>query len=452
MRKKIRKLTALLCAGTMALSMAACGSSGEEKKGDTGEKTEEKTEKTGETAALEDALNPDEPVELTLWSIATETDSYHNAFVKALEDFEKTYPNVKINMEIFENESYKTKLKSAVAANELPDIFYSWQGGFSQSFAEAGKMLDLDPYYETYKEELPESATSNARYVDGSLYGTSYSVNCSLLMYNKAMFEKYGLEAPETWDEFVSICQKFVDEGITPLTVSAKETWVLAVFHDALALKSAGNEKTVKTLTRQGGSYDDKDFLFAAEELEKLVKMGAFVDGAAGLTRLEAETLFTNGEVPMLVQLANVCMDNYGIVENPEDFDVVPFPVVGGNAEITDMIGGCSESLMVSANTENPDAAGYAAFELSKRIADVAYADGVTSSPWTSTPKNDDISEFGKKIEEYKAQATSYCLWWDTEMVADDASEYLSLLEQLFVGNISAEDFVKGMDAQLSNE
>ena len=93
------------------------------------------------------------------------------------------------------------------------------------------------------------------------------------------MFEERGLKIPETWDEFKEVCQAFVDEGIAPLVTSSKETWVLAVLHDALGLKSAGNEKVVKTLTKTGGSYDDPDFLFAAEELKKLVDMGAFVEG-----------------------------------------------------------------------------------------------------------------------------------------------------------------------------
>jgi len=46
---------------------------------------------------------------------------------------------------------------SAVAANELPNIFFTWAGGFSSSFIDSGKVHPLDEYYENYKNELPKS-------------------------------------------------------------------------------------------------------------------------------------------------------------------------------------------------------------------------------------------------------------------------------------------------------
>ena len=48
---------------------------------------------------------------LTMWTIATESDSFHKPYLQAIEEFEKNHPGVKINMETFENESYKTKIK-----------------------------------------------------------------------------------------------------------------------------------------------------------------------------------------------------------------------------------------------------------------------------------------------------------------------------------------------------
>ena len=401
--------------------------------------------------ALEEAMNPDEVIELDAWCIANESDAYHHSYETAIQELEEQYPNIKINMEYYENESYKTKLKSAMAADEVPDIVYSWAGGFSQGFAEAGKLLNLTPYYDKeYTELLPDSYTQMARYVDNSLYGVGYSINCSALMYNKEIFDEYGLEAPETWDQFMEICQTLVDNGVKPLCTSAKDTWCLAVIHDALALKSAGHDKVMSTLTRQGGSYDDEDFLYAAQQMQKLVEMGAFIDGAAGVNYNEQLEVFSNGEAAMMFQLANVCVDMYNGADDPDKFDVVPVPVVGDNAEITDMIGGTSDAFLVSAESEHPDQAAYVAFELARRIAAVADEDGITTSPWTDTEEHEAENAFVQKINDMKKSATSYVLWWDTTMISDDAAEYLSLLQQLFTGDITAEDFVSGMAYQLS--
>lgn len=67
---------------------------------------------------------------LTFWSIATESDNMHSSYLKAIEEWESNHEGYKIKFETFENQAYKTKIKSAVAANELPDLFFTFGGGF----------------------------------------------------------------------------------------------------------------------------------------------------------------------------------------------------------------------------------------------------------------------------------------------------------------------------------
>ena len=70
-------------------------------------------------------------VTLTLWSIATESDSSHQAFVDAIAAFEAAHPGVKIEHVTTANEAYKTKIKAAMSSGEgLPDIFFTWGMGF----------------------------------------------------------------------------------------------------------------------------------------------------------------------------------------------------------------------------------------------------------------------------------------------------------------------------------
>lgn len=435
MKKRIKKLMAVLCAVTLTASMGSVCLAAE-------------GEANGKVLSKEEALNPEEPIELTVWNIATQADAYYSAWVEAVEEFEKTYPNIQLNVETFENESYKTKVKTAAAGNELPDIFYSFQGGFSKTFADAGKIADLTPYYENFKDELPENTLTGVTYQD-AVYGTGMAKQYTLLFYNKKMFDERGLEAPATWDEFKEICQTFVDEGIAPLTISAKETWVLACLHDCLAVQTVGNEKAVNTLNKNGSSYDE-DFLFAAEQIKELVDMGAFVEGASALTYLEANNLFLNGDAPMIVTLSGF-NDPFLKTDHPDDFDVTAFPTVGDKAKATDLVGGCADTLLVSADSEHVDQAAYAAFELSKMIGNAAYSQGIGYSAWTTAAKRDDLMDYQKKIEEILDSATSFCLNWNCILEGDDATEYESLLEQLFIGDITPEDFVAAMDAQLAS-
>ncbi|MBQ3159570.1 MAG: extracellular solute-binding protein, partial [Clostridia bacterium] len=68
---------------------------------------------------------------LKLWCIATESDANRPAYLQAIADYEAAHPGIKIEMEAFENESYKTKIKAAMMGGDtedLPDIFFSWSG------------------------------------------------------------------------------------------------------------------------------------------------------------------------------------------------------------------------------------------------------------------------------------------------------------------------------------
>jgi raffinose/stachyose/melibiose transport system substrate-binding protein len=389
-------------------------------------------------------------ITLTMWTIATESDSFHQPYLDAIKDFETNHPGVKIKMETFENESYKTKIKAAVAANELPDIFFTWAGGFSESFVESGKVLSLDTYYSKYSDEITMAALANDVY-NGKLYGSVTCTPVSVLWYNKAMFDAQGLKVPTTWDEFKAICQKFVDAGIDPIGTSVKDTWVLAMLHDGLALKSAGHDKVVKALTKNGQSYNDADFLAAANAIKELVDMGAFIEGATGLSNDEASAAFYAEQVPMYITGSWMGGSILTDAEHPENFSVAPIPVVNSaNAATTDFMGGGSDTLMVSASTENPDMAATAAFEITRSVSKYAYLSGAGIPAWTVDYDATAVPEISRQVAELAANATSFTLWFDTLMNSDDAGEYLSLLQGLYTGDITPKEFVEGMDSQLS--
>ena len=386
---------------------------------------------------------------ITLWTIATENDAFHSPFVKAIADYESENPNVKIVMESFENQAYKAKLKSAVAANELPDIFFTWGGGFSKTFVESGKVLPLTEYYEQYKEELPKAAVSYAMY-DDVLYGTTYVTPVSMLFYNKRIFEEQNLVPPNTWNELFKVSEELKGVDITPIALSAKDAWALAMLHDALALQSAGHDKVQAVLTKEGQHYQSSDFLLAAEKLQTLIDMQAFSKGAADLSNDEVQTSFIEGEAGMYIMGSwtggVISTDAMDITE----FDVMPIPLLSINAAQTDFMGGAVDTLMVNAETKDKDLAANAAFEIAKNVSKYAFLEGAGIAAWTTQYDTSEVNALSAKIADYTKNATSFTLWFDTLMEAEDAARYLVFLQELYVGKIDAEQFVQRMDEQLS--
>ena len=389
---------------------------------------------------------------LTFWSIATESDNMHSSYLKAIEEWESNHEGYKIKFETFENQAYKTKIKSAVAANELPDLFFTFGGGFSQPFAESGKVLPLDDYYANYKDQLPAAALKNQTY-DGKIYGSTFTTPVSVMLYNKKIFEENNLAVPTTYDELLAAVNTLKAAGITPISTSVKDTWVLGMLHDGLTLKSAGPTKLQNALLKQEGqSYNDPDMLQSAKAIVELNEAGAFEEGATGLSNDEAVQPFLDGQAAMFFTGSWLGGDINTRSYDKEAFGVAPIPVVNSdNATLGDFMGGASDTIMVAKSTKYPEVACDAAFEIAKYISKNAYLEGVAIPAWNIDYDDSAVEPMTKEIAGYTTKANSFTLWFDTLLPAEDANKYLELLQQLYSGGITPEDYVKAMADQLDS-
>ncbi|MBW4846058.1 MAG: extracellular solute-binding protein [Lachnospiraceae bacterium] len=441
MKKRIMKtIMALTLTGTMAMGLAACGSgSGGSTAGeDTGV-----TEQMKESRDMAKDGAEDVPV-IKLWHIfGGDTDPNKALIDQVVKEAEEKF-HVKIESDTAENEAYKMKLKAAIAANETPDIFYTWGHGFMKPFVEAGKVMALDDYLtDDFKSHLGSSTLTGFQF-DGKTYGLTTDQSVACMFYNKEMFEKLNLKVPETFDDFLNVCQTFIDNGITPLTVGGKEPWTIAMYHDLLALRAVGSEGVKKATEKETG-YDDPGFLEAAESLKKLVDMGAFPEGSAGISREESEVSFLQGQTPMYLNGSWTATRVYKDSSQVQGkIGVFPFPVLkDGKSGITDFTGGPDTAFAVSATTKNPalttEVAQYIAYEL----AIGKYKIGSSILPYVNVDVDEsEINPLLMEIYNFSKDATSYTIWWDNLMEGKDATVYLNKLQELFVGNITPEQYV----------
>ncbi|MDQ9760149.1 extracellular solute-binding protein, partial [Acinetobacter baumannii] len=67
--------------------------------------------------------------------------------------------------------------------------------------------------------------------------------------YNKALFEQAGIEKePTTWAEFLDVCQKLKDAGITPMTMDDAYATCVIGYHLARLV----GEERVKEIVNNG--------------------------------------------------------------------------------------------------------------------------------------------------------------------------------------------------------
>ena len=55
-----------------------------------------------------------------------------------------------------------------------------------------------------------------------------YSVMAASVIYNKQIFADNGVEVPETWDDFLAVCEKLKAAGVDPIYSTFKDAWTVS--------------------------------------------------------------------------------------------------------------------------------------------------------------------------------------------------------------------------------
>ncbi|EMS72110.1 extracellular solute-binding protein [Ruminiclostridium cellobioparum] len=441
-RFALRVMTAALSVA-IATSLAACGSNSA---GSNSPDTSAAGSTTTETSAKPSETKSATVRVWTLWTDPTK-DSNAAYFYKVLESAKTELANITIEHDATENESYKTKLKTAVAANEAPDVFYSWGAGFTKPFVDAGKVLPLDEYIASSGagDKILPGATDFFKF-DNKTYGIPYSKWVAVLYCNKDLFDQNGVKIPATYDELLTAVKAFRAKNITPITVGGKDRWPAMFFQNALALRTAGAQACVDALNKTA-SYDQPAFVESAAKLKELVDAKAFNDGCLGLTNDESAVPFTEGQIPMYYMgnwfVGNIMGKDSKVADKVQ---AVAFPMVNdGKGTSDEFFGGSIEGFCVSANAADKDAACKTAGYLSETMAKLTADDGGLATWKVDGVDESKINALAKQIKDLTANAKSYVLAWDTFLEGADAETHKNLVAEIYAGKKTPEEFAKEM-------
>ena len=453
----MKKLVSTLLAGVMTLSLAACGSSSApattadtgsattETKTETAAETTETTTEAASTEASVESTSDEEPITLNMWCIATESDSNRHSYEAAIADMQEKYPNITFNWEAFENQSYKTKIKAAVSANEMPDIFFTWSCAFLGDFVEAGKVYCLDDAYQNYKSELPESMLGNSTY-DGKHYGVPLTMNIVGLFANMDLLKEAGYtEIPGTYEDFIACCDALKAKGIIPFGCAGKETWCVTEYLESVIEKSVGAD-ALNDIFLGRATWNNQDVADAVDTFQALVNNGYFDPSGIGLTNDEVKNNFMAGKYAFYMNGTWNCADFAANEEFLAKVQVGEFPVINADkAALGQVIGGPSDTLAVAASSPNAERAADYAFELGKLICHYGYLDGCGLPAWTPYGDTSSINPLTQTVADIVSKADKFVLFGDTAMSADSANTYLSYVDQVYGCLLDGKQFIDGL-------
>ena len=184
---------------------------------------------------------------------------------KMVAAFETLHPGVKIDLLAAPYGTYPVVLKTHLSSDSPPDIYSTYPGEFTNSFVRQGLVLDITDQFnaDTAWKNSQVAAIIGPYYYKDRLYGLPFRVDAKAFFYNKDMFDKYNLKAPQTWDDFMSLCTTLKQNGITPLAYGDQEGWESVHYIGTFNQKLVENSVRVKDLDPAQGVFTDPGYVDA---------------------------------------------------------------------------------------------------------------------------------------------------------------------------------------------
>lgn len=152
--------------------------------------------------------------------------------------------------------SYEQVVKSQLQTSKTPDLFKWWNGYRLQDIARTGKIADLTETWDRAENDgiLYGELREPFSYED-KVYGFPLSQSYYVCFYNKRIFAKHDLEAPTTWDDFMSAAKTLKDNDVTPFIASQTGTWPSLIWFEDMVSRTS--PQLYEDLTQGRASYTD---------------------------------------------------------------------------------------------------------------------------------------------------------------------------------------------------
>ncbi len=390
--------------------------------------------------------------EITVWHIWPDTDGNKGLFIKKVaKDFEQS-TGIKVNLTQTDQDSYKTKIRVAIAGGNPPDVFSVWSFEGLYQFVRPAQVYDITKDFnaKNYKASFIPALLQGVTY-NGKIYAIPIESAIGGVWYNKDIYAKYNLNVPKTWDEFANVCETLKKNGIKPMTVGMNASWTGLQLYMYL-VDRAGGEKVFDSVIARKAGFTNPAFVKANQTILDMVKNGWFNDDLLGVNYDESSQLQAQGKTCMYIMGSWHLGMLKGI--NPKgNWGFFPFPTIaGGKGNPTNMTGGAQQAFAVAEASKNKkEAVDFIKFMCSEAKQKEFFA--MTNSLATSkTFMPDDAPEILKDMQAYMTKANHMVFWYDQFLPAPVANAQLQTLQKLFGGAISAQDAAKEMDQALVKE
>ncbi len=170
------------------------------------------------------------------------TGDEQRSFQAVIDKFNETHPDVRVRY-TSAGDNVPTVVGTAVEGGNPPDIATIAQPGLIRQFQRQGALRSIDYARATVAENYPEDFVELGT-IDGRLYSFVFKgANKSTVWFNVEAFRNAGVEAPRTWDEFLTNARTLAASGVPAYSLAGADGWTLTDLFENIYLRQAGPEK-----------------------------------------------------------------------------------------------------------------------------------------------------------------------------------------------------------------
>jgi raffinose/stachyose/melibiose transport system substrate-binding protein len=380
----------------------------------------------------------------------------------AVDRFNKANPNGQIAGTTFQNDAYKTKIKTAIGAGQAPTIIWGWGGGSLRSYVTAGQVDDLTSWFDQHPEV--KSRLFPTSFAAGTINGKIYAMPCEtvqpiVLYYNKKVLDQVGARPPQSWGDLMALASKLNSKGIAPFSLGGQSRWTNMMWLEFLFDRIGGPEVFQAIFNGEKNSWSNPAAIDALTKVQDLVKANGFIKGFSSITadsNADQALLYT-GKAAMMLHGSW----SYGIQQS-DGGDFVPGgglgyvnfpPVEGGRGDPSSTVGNPAQYLSISSKASADQ----------KTIAKKFFATGVLDSTevqqWIGTGgvpivqgtqsqlAGSKDAAFLQFVYDTATKAKSFGQSWDQALSPTAAETLLDNISKLFQLSISPQQFADNMNA-----
>ncbi|MFJ4028070.1 extracellular solute-binding protein [Paenarthrobacter sp. NPDC089989] len=383
---------------------------------------------------------------------------------KAADAFGAANAENKISITYFQNDAYKTKIKTAIGAGQAPTIVYGWGGGGLKTYAEANQVEDLTAWFDANpdlkKKFFPSSF--GAATVNGKIYALpNQAIAPIVLYYNKDLFAKAGVQPPKTWDDIMSLVKTFNDMGVAPFSLGGQSRWTSMMWLEYLLDRIGGAEVFNAIFEGKADAWKHPAVIETGTRIQELVSADGFIKGFSSITadsKADQALLFT-GKAAMMLHgswtYGSMKKDGQNFVQDGK-LGFVQFPTVaGGKGDPKSGVGNPAQYMSISSKASDKE----------KETAKKFFKDGIMTDTvidayinsgsvpivngiedkLASSPDKD----FLNFVYELAKNAPTFQQSWDQALSPTAAEALLNNIDQLFLKSITPQQFAENMNATL---